>query len=82
MLFRSLTEAGDPDGGGVIATGDGAVAFRDLLEDAGVVVPAADDPSHRVLAASVCRLGADATAAAPPLPDYRREPDAVARRAP
>ncbi len=71
-------------GAGVRAVGDGAVAFRAVLEAAGAVVGADGSPAHRLHAAAVCRLG---MAAAPAdrdglLPDYRRDPDAVARRAP
>ena len=63
-----------------LAVGDGAVAFRAVLERAGAVVAADDDPVHRVSAAAVCRLGADPGRAPVDrdalLPDYRREPDA------
>jgi len=65
-------------GPATLAVGDGAVRFRDVLEGAGAAVPADDSPSHRILAANVCRLGA----AGEPVdrdalrPDYRREPDA------
>jgi tRNA threonylcarbamoyladenosine biosynthesis protein TsaB len=65
-------------GPGILAVGNGAVRFRDLLEGAGASVPAADSPAHRLLAAHVCRLGAAGEPADRDalLPDYRREPDA------
>jgi tRNA threonylcarbamoyladenosine biosynthesis protein TsaB len=62
--------------------GDGAVRFREPLERAGAVIPADDDPQHRVSALQVCRLGATGEPADRDtlLPDYRREPDAKPRR--
>jgi tRNA threonylcarbamoyladenosine biosynthesis protein TsaB len=40
------------------AVGDGAVKFRELLEQAGVSVPADDSPLHGVSAREHCRLAA------------------------
>ncbi|HSZ14488.1 MAG TPA: tRNA (adenosine(37)-N6)-threonylcarbamoyltransferase complex dimerization subunit type 1 TsaB [Solirubrobacteraceae bacterium] len=61
-----------------LAVGDGAVRFREQLQDAGVPVAPDSSELHLVSAAAVCELGAHATAA--PLhelvPDYRRRPDA------
>ncbi|MDX6716547.1 MAG: tRNA threonylcarbamoyladenosine biosynthesis protein TsaB [Baekduia sp.] len=63
------------------AVGDGALRFRAELEAAGVAVPADDADLHRVSAAPLCRL----TAEAPPVdrdalvPEYVRAPDAVPR---
>jgi tRNA threonylcarbamoyladenosine biosynthesis protein TsaB len=67
---------------GVLAVGDGAVRFRDVLEEAGAVVPADDSPLHRVSAVHVARLGAEREPAGRDalLPDYRREPDAKPRQ--
>lgn len=70
--------AGQRAGGGVVAVGDGAVRFREILERAGAVVPPDDDPVHRVSAVHHGRL---ATAAVPGLaarvlPQYLRVPDA------
>jgi tRNA threonylcarbamoyladenosine biosynthesis protein TsaB len=70
--------------GTAVAVGDGAVRFRAQLEAAAAVVPPDDDPSHRIGAGPVCRLGA---AGAPAdrdalLPDYRREPDARPQSSP
>jgi tRNA threonylcarbamoyladenosine biosynthesis protein TsaB len=67
---------------GWLTVGDGAVRFREQLERAGAVIPADDDPQHRVSALQVCRLGATGEPADRDtlLPDYRREPDAKPRR--
>jgi tRNA threonylcarbamoyladenosine biosynthesis protein TsaB len=66
---------------GWLAVGDGAVRFREPLERAGAVIPADDDPQHRVSALQICRLGATGEPADRDalLPDYRREPDAQPR---
>jgi tRNA threonylcarbamoyladenosine biosynthesis protein TsaB len=63
---------------GLPAVGDGAVRFREQLEEAGAAVPADGSPEHRISAVQVCRLGADGDPAARDslVPDYRREPDA------
>lgn len=66
------------------AVGDGALRFCEELERGGAVVPARDDPAHRIGAAAVCGLaarapdhGRDAV-----VPDYLRVPDAeITRRA-
>ena len=56
---------------------------EDVLEAAGARVAPDGDGSHRLTATAVCRLGLDAPApTAAPLPDYRRDPDAVPRKAP
>jgi tRNA threonylcarbamoyladenosine biosynthesis protein TsaB len=62
----------------VQAVGDGAVRFRQELEQAGVAVPADGSVAHRISAAPLCRLGAVGEPAERDrlLPDYRREPDA------
>jgi tRNA threonylcarbamoyladenosine biosynthesis protein TsaB len=63
---------------GVTAIGDGAIRFRDVLEAAGVVVPADDSTAHRVDAAVHARLaaGMEPDAADAVLPAYLRLPDA------
>jgi tRNA threonylcarbamoyladenosine biosynthesis protein TsaB len=61
------------------AVGDGAIRYREHLEDAGVVVPEDSSALHLVSAEAVCALGAHSTAAASyedVVPDYRRRPDA------
>jgi tRNA threonylcarbamoyladenosine biosynthesis protein TsaB len=61
-----------------LAVGDGSVRFRNELEAAGALVPAGDDPVHRLRARHVCRLGAEAPAQRPDEiePNYLRRPDA------
>jgi tRNA threonylcarbamoyladenosine biosynthesis protein TsaB len=62
---------------GLLAVGDGAVRFREVLETSGAEVPADGSPLHRVSALHV----ADLAAGAPPTgrdvtPEYLRLPDA------
>ena len=61
-----------------IAIGEGAVEFRAVLEDAGVLVPEDDSELHRVTAINHCRLARDITGGAPEnvRPVYLRAPDA------
>lgn len=61
-----------------LAVGDGALRFREQLEAAGAVVPAADSELHRVDAVAHCRLGAllDPVARDEVVPAYLRLPDA------
>lgn len=64
------------------AAGDGAIRFREQLQDAGCTVAPDDSPSHLVSGATICRLGAQAPVPGTPvLPDYVRPPDA-ARKSP
>jgi tRNA threonylcarbamoyladenosine biosynthesis protein TsaB len=65
------------------AIGDGAVKFRELLEQAGVAVPDDGSPLHRVSAREHCRLAAvsDPAPGGQVEPEYLRLPDAeLARR--
>lgn len=77
----ALAKALTPFAPGLIAVGDGALAFRERLEQAGVHVP--DDASHvhRVNAAAHCELARSAPVTSPDdlHPDYQREPDAKPR---
>ncbi len=63
-----------------LAIGDGAVRYREQLENVGATVPGDGSPLHRVSAEAICDLGAHATVASLQieaiLPDYRRRPDA------
>jgi tRNA threonylcarbamoyladenosine biosynthesis protein TsaB len=61
-----------------LAVGSGALRFSDELREAGCDVPAADDPLHRLQAASVCAIGAAAVASGQDEvePLYLRRPDA------
>jgi tRNA threonylcarbamoyladenosine biosynthesis protein TsaB len=64
-----------------VGVGDGAVAFRGPLEEAGTVIPDDASPLHLVRATVLARLGAGAAPgdAAAVLPDYLRAPDATPR---
>jgi tRNA threonylcarbamoyladenosine biosynthesis protein TsaB len=64
-----------------IAAGEGAVRFRSEIEAEGLVIPADDDPAHRLSARQVCRLAAkmgpgSAHFPAGVTPKYMRRPDA------
>ncbi|MBV9167568.1 MAG: tRNA (adenosine(37)-N6)-threonylcarbamoyltransferase complex dimerization subunit type 1 TsaB [Solirubrobacterales bacterium] len=61
-----------------LAVGDGALAFRDVLEPSGVVIPDDNSECHRVTAASHCRLAWSLPAGHPDdvHPCYVRLPDA------
>ncbi|MHB1568231.1 MAG: tRNA (adenosine(37)-N6)-threonylcarbamoyltransferase complex dimerization subunit type 1 TsaB [Solirubrobacteraceae bacterium] len=65
-------------GGRWTAVGDGAILFRQMLERAGALVPADDDPVHLVSAIQHAELAAEATPAdvAQVVPEYVRAPDA------
>ena len=60
-------------GEGVLAIGDGALRYREML--AGVELAADGSALHELHAGAVCRLAA-AGIEAPALPDYLRAPDA------
>jgi tRNA threonylcarbamoyladenosine biosynthesis protein TsaB len=63
--------------GGRTAIGDGALRYRDHLQD----VPPEDSPLHHLHGAVLCRLAGDGEPIARDalLPDYVREPDAKPR---
>jgi tRNA threonylcarbamoyladenosine biosynthesis protein TsaB len=67
---------------GVIAVGDGAVTFRELLEAAGAHVPDDEAVVHRVSAREHCRLAVLQSPAADGRiePEYLRLPDAEIAR--
>ena len=68
----------------VLAIGEGAVAFRMILERSGAFIPDDESGLHRVTAAGHCRLARQAPSADPAelTPRYLRLPDAeIARRA-
>jgi tRNA threonylcarbamoyladenosine biosynthesis protein TsaB len=71
-------------GPGAMAVGDGAIAFRGVLEAAGASVPADGSDLHRVTAAAHAELARARRACDPDdvHPEYIRLPDAeIARRA-
>lgn len=76
---EQLARVAAGSGTATLAVGDGALKFREALEDAGVSVPPQDSPLHRVSAREHCRIAA-VTAPAPGgtvEPEYLRLPDAV-----
>jgi tRNA threonylcarbamoyladenosine biosynthesis protein TsaB len=78
-----LAELVTPLGPTTLAIGDGALAFRQVLERSGAFIPDDDSQLHRVTATSHCRLAESLPASAPDevRPDYLRAPDAeMARR--
>jgi tRNA threonylcarbamoyladenosine biosynthesis protein TsaB len=67
----------------ILAIGDGALAFREVLERSGALVPEVDSELHRVTAINHCELARYLPAEAPEqvVPSYMRLPDAeIARR--
>ena len=80
-LDQALRALGRP----ILAVGDGAVRFRELLEHAGASVPDEAAGEHRVSAIGHCRLGAaikvhSGRRAEPVVPAYLRLPDAELNR--
>ena len=80
---EQLAQVARGSGAGTQAVGDGALKFRELLASAGVAVPNAQSPLHRVSAREHCRLAALATPSADGRiePEYLRLPDAEVARA-
>lgn len=72
----------DRIGPSTLAIGDGAVAFREVLERSGAQIPDDGADLHRVTAVNHCRLGllACASDAEAVLPNYLRLPDAALPR--
>ncbi len=82
-LAELLQTSADIQPATTLAIGDGALAFREVVERAGVVVPADGSELHRVTAANHCRL---ARSLAPRHPEqirpcYLRSPDATPQTA-
>jgi tRNA threonylcarbamoyladenosine biosynthesis protein TsaB len=70
---------------GSVAVGDGAVRFRAVLEQFGVVVPPDDHAVHRISPINHCRLAAaldPARRLQDVQPAYLRIPDAEIRKTP
>lgn len=78
VLARMSSAGSEP----LLAVGDGALRFREVLEQAGVVVAPEDSELHRVNAAVICRLAATGQVDAnePVKPHYARVPDAELTR--
>ncbi len=71
-------------GSSVLAIGEGAIEFREVLEHSGALIPEDDSQLHRVTAINHCKLAGALRAVDPDevLPEYLRLPDAeIARRA-
>lgn len=75
---EALAELAAPLGPAMLAIGDGAVAFREVLERSGSFIPDDDSPLHKVTATNHCRLADRLEGGVPDevRPDYIRAPDA------
>jgi tRNA threonylcarbamoyladenosine biosynthesis protein TsaB len=75
---EALAELVTPLGPSTLAIGDGAIAFRAVLERSGAFIPEDDSPLHRVTATNHCRLarGLPGSVADEVRPEYLRAPDA------
>jgi len=75
---EALAELVAPLGPAALAIGDGAVAFREVLERSGSFIPQDDSPLHKVTATNHCRLADHLEGGVPDevRPDYLRAPDA------
>jgi tRNA threonylcarbamoyladenosine biosynthesis protein TsaB len=78
-LVQWLSAAGRP----ALAAGDGALAFRSVLERSGVLIPDDGSAVHRVAARHHCAIAGRLRERAPGdvRPEYLRAPDAKPRRA-
>jgi tRNA threonylcarbamoyladenosine biosynthesis protein TsaB len=79
-VLGGLVKAADPElaPSQWMAVGDGAIRFREHLEQARIDVPPDDSAVHRVSAGALCRLAATGPAVSlwKLTPDYLRVPDA------
>jgi tRNA threonylcarbamoyladenosine biosynthesis protein TsaB len=74
----ALADLVAPLGPATLAIGDGAIAFREVLERSRSFIPEDDSPLHRVTATNHCRLADRLKGSLPDevRPDYLRAPDA------
>ena len=71
---QMLADLARPD---LLAVGDGSVRFREVLEPAGVEIPADGSPLHQVSALALARLASTQEATSESVtPEYVRLPDA------
>jgi tRNA threonylcarbamoyladenosine biosynthesis protein TsaB len=75
---EALADLVTPLGPATLAIGDGAIAFREVLERSGSFIPEDDSPLHKVTATNHCRLADRLEGCVPDevRPDYLRAPDA------
>ena len=75
---EALANLVEPLGPSTLAVGDGAIAFREVLERSGSFIPEDDSPLHKVTATNHCRLADHLEGGVPDevRPDYLRAPDA------
>ena len=75
---EALAELVAPLGPRTLAVGNGAIAFREVLERSGAFIPEDGSPLHRVTAAHHCWLAGRLPERAPDevKPEYLRAPDA------
>jgi tRNA threonylcarbamoyladenosine biosynthesis protein TsaB len=75
---EALADLLAPLGPATLAIGDGAIAFREVLERSGSFIPADDSPLHKVTATNHCLLADRLEGGVPDevRPDYLRAPDA------